>query len=314
MMQDLGASDPMTSTPSPSTPHPTISRGLLIAASAYFIFTLQDVLVRLLVKADMPIWQVLLVRSLFIVVVCLSLRGPKIIVESLVSPSRWSLLARGVLILAAWLSYYTASKTLLYGQLVTIYYAAPIIITVLSIFMLGERVTGSRWAAVIIGFIGVLIACEPGQLGLSMPVLMTLAAAAMWAMSNILLRKAGITENVLMQMFMSNGIFALGCLVPTAIWWHPPTAEQWLLLLGVGALGGCAQFLLFKSFRMAPASAVAPMEYSSLLWAFALGYMVWQEVPGHGVVLGAVLIAVSGIGTLWAERWQQRKMAAATSN
>jgi drug/metabolite transporter (DMT)-like permease len=293
---------------------PNISRGLLIAGSAYFIFTMQDVLVRLLVKADMPIWQVLLMRSLCIVIACLCMKGPRVIVDSLVAPSRWSLVARGVFILAAWLCYYTASKTLLYGQLVTIYYAAPIIITILSIFMLKERVTSSRWIAVILGFVGVLIACEPGQLGLSMPVLLTLAAAVMWSMSNILLRKAGVTENVLMQMFMSNSVFAIGCVGPTIGWWHEPTAIQWVELLSVGVLGGCAQYLLFKSFRMAPASAIAPMEYSSLLWAFALGYLIWQEIPGHGVVWGAVLIATSGVGTLLSERWQQRKMETAASH
>jgi drug/metabolite transporter (DMT)-like permease len=293
---------------------PSISRGLLTAASAYFIFTVQDVLVRLLVKADMPIWQVLLVRSICILVACFCLKGPRVVVDSLVAPSRWSLIARGVLILAAWLCYYTASKTLLYGQLVTIYYAAPIIITILSIVMLKERVTSTRWIAVILGFIGVLIACEPGQLGLSVPVLLTLAAAVMWGLSNILLRMASITENVLMQMFMSNSIFAIGCVGPTIGWWHEPTAVQWLYLLGVGVLGGCAQYLLFKSFRMAPASAIAPMEYSSLLWAFSLGYLIWQEVPGHGVVLGAVLIATSGVGTLLSERWQQRRMATAASH
>jgi drug/metabolite transporter (DMT)-like permease len=286
--------------------HSTITRGLLLAASAYLIFTLQDVLVRLLVKADMPIWQVLIARSTIILVGCLMFRGPGVIMESLRAPSKKSLIARGVLILAAWLCYYTASKTLLYGQLVTIYYAAPIIITVLSIAILKERVSGSRWLAVVLGFIGVVIACEPGSLGLSLPVWLTLGAAAMWGMSNILLRQAGLTENVLMQMFMSNSIFALGCLIPTITWWHEPTAHQWLLLAGVGLLGGVAQYLLFQSFRLAPASAIAPMEYSSLLWAFSLGYLVWGEVPNHGIFLGAGLIAASGIGTLYIERWRQR--------
>ncbi len=286
--------------------HPTITRGLLIAASAYLIFTLQDVLVRLLVKADIPIWQVLIARSIVILIGCLAFRGPGVILESLRAPSKKSLIARGVLILGAWLCYYTASKTLLYGQLVTIYYAAPIIITVLSIFMLKEQVSGSRWGAVILGFIGVVIACEPGSLGFSLPVWLTLGAAVMWGISNILLRKAGLTENVLMQMFMSNGIFALGCLIPTILWWHEPTAGQWLILGGVGLLGGVAQYLLFKSFRMAPASAIAPMEYSSLLWAFLLGYLIWGEVPDHGIFLGAGLIAASGIGNLYIERWRQR--------
>ena len=75
---------------------PTILRGLLMAGSAYLIFTVQDVLVRLLVKADMPIWQVLLMRSLCIVVICLCMKGPSVVVESMASPSRLSLVARGV--------------------------------------------------------------------------------------------------------------------------------------------------------------------------------------------------------------------------
>jgi len=288
------------------TPHSNVTRGLLLAASAYLIFTIQDVLVRLLVKADIPIWQVLSARSLIILVGCLFMAGPSVIVDSVRAPSKWSLFLRGVFILGAWLCYYTASKTLPYGQLVTIYYAAPIIITVLSIFMLKETVGIGRWSALALGFIGVSIACEPGSLGFSLPVWLTLGAAVLWSLSNILLRKAGLTENVLMQMFMSNGIFVIGCCVPTILYWHAMTAFQWLLIAGVGSLGGVAQYLLFKSFRMAPASAIAPMEYSSLMWAFGLGYLVWGEVPNHGVFLGAVLIAASGVGNLYIERWRRK--------
>ncbi len=285
-----------------------VTRGLVLAASAYLIFTLQDVAVRWLVaNAGITVWQVLMTRSVTIVLICLGASGPKVIGQAARSRHKYNLLLRGFFILGAWLCYYNAAKHLLYGQLVTIYYASPIIITLLSIPLLGERVGIVRWMAVLLGFVGVVIACDPGDLKIELPVWMTLGAAFMWAMSSILLRKTSGSESTLLQMFMSNLIFATGCIAPTLWFWHQPTGFEWLLLLSVGVLGGIAQHLLFDSFKHAPASAVAPMEYSALIWAFVAGFLVWGEVPGRGVVLGALLIAASGLGAFVAERRQQRR-------
>jgi drug/metabolite transporter (DMT)-like permease len=289
-----------------------VTRGLVLAASAYLIFTLQDVAVRWLVaNAGFTVWQVLLSRSVSIVTIALYASGPKLFSQALQSRHKKSLLLRGCFILGAWLCYYNAAKHLLYGQLVTIYYAAPIIITVLSIPLLKERVGPSRWIAVFVGFAGVVIACDPGDLRIELPVWMTLGAAFMWGMSSILLRMTSATESTLLQMFMSNSIFALGCIGPAIWYWQQPTPFEWLLLLSIGCLGGTAQYLLFDSFKHAPASAIAPMEYSALVWAFGAGFVVWGEVPGKGVFLGAAIIAASGLGSFIAERRQQRKTISA---
>lgn len=292
-------------------PIQNVMRGLMLAASAYLIFTLQDVAVRWLVaNAGFLVWQVLMVRSVTIVTICLAASGPKLIGQAIRSQQKRSLLLRGAFTLGAWLCYYNAAKHLLYGQLVTIYYAAPIIITLLSIPLLKERVGVARWMAVLLGFIGVVIACEPGDFKVELPVWMTLGAAFMWAMSTILLRKTSSSESTLLQMFISNLIFAVGCVGPTVWYWQQPTGFEWLLLLSVGILGGMAQHLLFDSFRHAPASAIAPMEYSALIWAFGAGYVVWHEIPGRGVFLGAALIAISGVGAFIAERRQQKAATA----
>lgn len=291
-------------------PSPNVTRGLILAAAAYLIFTLQDVAVRWLVaNVGISVWQVLMVRSVTIVTICLAASGPKLITQAIRSRHKQSLILRGIFILGAWLCYYNAARHLLYGQLVTIYYAAPIIITLLSVPILKERVGAARWIAVLLGFVGVVIACDPGDFKVELPVWMTLGAAFMWAMSSILLRKTSGSESTLLQMFMSNAIFAVGCIGPTLWLWQPPSGFDWLLLLSIGILGGIAQHMLFDSFKHAPASAIAPMEYSALIWAFGAGFVVWNEIPGRGVFLGAALIAASGIGAFIAERRQQKATA-----
>ena len=114
---------------------------------------------------------------------------------------------RSFLIMTAWLCFYTAARDLQLAELTTIYYAAPIIVTVFSIFMLGEKVPLVRWAAVAIGFVGVFIACDPANLGLSWPVLLVLAAAVLWGLAIVLMRKIAMQEKSIVQMVLSNGFF-----------------------------------------------------------------------------------------------------------
>ena len=97
------------------------------------------------------------------------------------------MLVRSAFTLAAWLCYYNAARSLQLAELTTIYYAAPFIVTVLSVLILGETVPLLRWLAVFIGFVGVFIACDPTRLGLSLPVLLVLAAAVLWGIAVVLL-------------------------------------------------------------------------------------------------------------------------------
>lgn len=289
---------------------PNVTRALALSAAAYLTFNLQDIAVRWLVaNAGLTVWQVLMVRSITIVTICLVANGRMLIVQALRSRHKNSLLLRGCFVLGAWLCYYTAAKHLLYGQLVTIYYASPIIVTLLSIAILKERVGVGRWVAVLLGFIGVVIACDPGGFSIGLPVWLTLGAAFLWAMSSILLRRSSATESTLLQMFMSNLIFAVACVGPAIWFWQEPTLFEGALLLSVGMLGGIAQHLLFDSFKFGPASAIAPMEYSGLVWAFIAGFVVWGEIPGRGVFLGAFLIGASGLGAFVAERRHQKSAA-----
>jgi drug/metabolite transporter (DMT)-like permease len=192
------------------------------------------------------------------------------------------------------------------AELTTIYYAAPIIVTVLSVIMLGEKVPLLRWLAVLIGFAGVFVACDPAHLGLSVPVLLVLAAALLWGIAIVLLRKTAMAERTTIQLILNNFYFLVFSTLPALLLWKMPDWGQLLLLISVGALGGVAQSLLFEGMKRAPVSIVAPFEYTSLVWAFALGFAIWGDVPRHEVFLGATLIFAAGLLIIGNEHFRKR--------
>jgi drug/metabolite transporter (DMT)-like permease len=275
--------------------------GILLTSCAYLLFSMQDAAIKLLVSG-ITVWQILFFRSVAVLVGCSLIGGPPLLIASVRSPILRPMLLRSVLILSAWLCYYTAAKYLQLAELTTIYFAAPIIVTVLSILVLGERVPLWRWGAVMLGFAGVLVACDPADLGLSLPVLLVLAAACIWALSIVLMRKIALQERTMIQLVLNNAFFLVIAGVPLFWVWQTPGLEASLLLVTVGGLGGIAQYLLFEGMKRAPVSIIAPFEYTSLVWAFALGFMIWGDVPRVEVFAGAAVIISAGLMIVAGER------------
>ncbi|NUS22571.1 MAG: DMT family transporter [Mesorhizobium sp.] len=282
--------------------------GILFTAAAYFLFSAQDASIKLLV-AGMTVWQIMFFRSITVLVACGAIGGKQLFADTIASSIVRPMLVRSAFTLAAWLCYYNAARSLQLAELTTIYYAAPIIVTVLSVLILGETVPLLRWIAVFIGFAGVFIACDPTRLGLSVPVLLVLAAAVLWGIAVVLLRKTAMQERTTIQLVLNNFYFLLFSAVPALIWWRMPDGTQLLLLLSVGALGGVAQYMLFEGMKRAPVSIVAPFEYTSLVWAFALGYAIWGDVPRAEVFMGAALIIGAGLLVVGNERFRKREQA-----
>ncbi len=216
------------------------------------------------------------------------------------------MLLRSFIILSAWLCFYTAIGYLQLAELTTIYFAAPVIVTLLSIPILGEQVPLTRWIAVLLGFAGVYVACDPTKLGLSVPVLLVLAAAFLWALSIVLLSKIALQEKTLIQLVLNNGFFLVVAGVPMLWSWQSPSVGDALLLACVGGLGGLAQFTLFEGMKRAPVSIIAPFEYTSLVWSFVLGYLIWHDVPRREVFVGAALIFGAGLLIIASEHFRKR--------
>ncbi|RWB19435.1 MAG: DMT family transporter [Mesorhizobium sp.] len=279
--------------------------GILFTAAAYFLFSAQDASIKLLV-VGMSVWQIMFFRSITVLVACGAIGGRKLFADTASSPIVKPMLVRSAFTLAAWLCYYNAARSLQLAELTTIYYAAPIIVTVLSVLILGETVPLLRWVAVFIGFAGVFIACDPTRLGLSLPVLLVLTAAVLWGIAVVLLRKTAMQERTMIQLVLNNFYFLLFSAVPALIWWRMPDGLQLMLLASVGALGGVAQFMLFEGMKGAPVSIVAPFEYTSLVWAFALGFAIWDDVPRAEVFIGAALIIGAGLLIVGNEHFRKR--------
>ncbi len=281
--------------------------GILLTTLSFFLFSLQDASVKWLV-ATLPVCQVLFIRSVTIVAICAAIgRGPALRRAS-GSPVLWPMLWRTLLLLAAWLSYYTAARDLGLAQLTTLYYAAPIVVTVLAMPVLGEAVPPSRWIAVLTGFVGVLVACDVfGQgLAVSWPVYLALQAAVFWGIATILLRKTALEEGTLVQMLISSALLMVFTGLALPFLWQPMSLSELALIVGTGVLAGVGQYALFEGMRRAEVSLLAPFEYSSLIWGFLLGFLIWHEVPSANVFVGAGLIIGAGVLVIGAERSARR--------
>lgn len=287
-------------------PRDRVLAGIGLTTIAYFLFSCQDAVIKLLVE-DFAVWQILFFRSIVVLLGCVMAGGgPKVLTEAGRSPIFTAMLGRSFLILAAWLCYYSAAKYLQLAELTTIYFAAPIMVTLLSILVLGEQVPLSRWIAVLTGFAGVFIACDPGRLGLSWPIALVLSAALLWAISIVLLRKIALQEKSIIQIILNNAFFLVFAGVPMVFYWRTPSAIELAMLIVVGVVGGVAQLALFEGMKRAAASVIASFEYMSLVWAFLFGYLIWHDIPRSEVFVGAALIVSAGLMIVASERARRR--------
>lgn len=285
----------------------SVLSGILLTMFSYFLFTLQDASVKWLVVA-LPVWQILFVRSVTIFAICFAIGRRPLLRSARHSPVLKPLFLRNLLLLAAWLSYYTAARDLGLAELTTLYYASPILITILAVPVLKEHVPPLRWVAVIVGFAGVVVATDPLGTGmtLSLPVWLALQAAVFWAISTVLLRKTAMQEVTLVQMTISSGFFILFTGIAVTVSWVTPSLIDVALMAGTGLIAGIAQYALFEGMRRAPVSMLAPFEYSSLIWAFGIGFLIWGDVPARQVFVGAALIFSAGMIIILGERFGRR--------
>ena len=201
------------------------------------------------------------------------------------------------------LTFYTVA-TLPLAEATTIGFSMPIFATVLGALVLKEPTGWRRWAAVACGFAGVLIVVQPGGGDLHVPLagtLIGLAAALTTAFISILLRTIGRTERPLTTVFWFSALSVLPLGAIYAFVAQPHDAWSWAVLVGIGVIGGCAQLAMTGSLALGPVSAVVPMDYTALLWATLLGWLVFDRLPAPATALGAPIIIASGLYIVWRE-------------
>jgi len=220
---------------------------------------------------------------------------------------RWPLhLIRGVLSVFMMITFAFALKELSLAKTYALFFVAPLLIAVFSIFMLGERVHRAQWLAVAIGFAGVLIVLRPdtgtafGWVG----TLAVLTTAVCYAFSSVLVKIIGRTDSTPAMVFWMTCMLAIGATTLAMPGWQPIHEEHYLLIFGIAITGAIGQWGITEAFKRAPAASVAPLEYSGLAWVIMIDFAVWSVVPSWRTLAGAAVIIGSGLYLL---RFESRR-------
>lgn len=191
-------------------------------------------------------------------------------------------------------------------------FAMPLILTALSVPFLKERVGHWRWSAVLIGLAGVLVVAAPtGDTDL-LGVGVGLMAALTTAFTMIIIRRLGRSEHALTIVFYFSlwGTIVTACFLP--FYWTPPSFSSFIYLVMTGIAGGAAQVFLTKSYAEAPAAYVSPFSYLAIIFGTFFGWLIWADLPTQNVVIGSVIVILSGLFILYRETVIKRDVVQST--
>jgi len=210
---------------------------------------------------------------------------------------RWSLhLLRGVLGVAMMATFVYAVSKLPLSTTYSIFFVAPLAITALSVPVLGEKVGPRRWAAIVVGLIGVIVLLRPtGEGMISLAALAVLVAALMYAISAITVRILARTDSTQAMMVWLMVMIAVGAGALAWPEWVAIRREDLWLIAGIGLAGAFGQYAITEAFRMGEASAIAPLEYTALVWGVLFDLTFWGVLPDAITWLGAAIIVASGL-------------------
>ncbi|GAB4529988.1 MAG: DMT family transporter [Roseibium sp.] len=279
---------------------PLMGIGLIVLAC--LSFSVLDATAKYL-SATMPTLQIVWLRFVSHVVLALVLfrvwKRP-----SLLKTDRWPLqIVRAVCLLSTTIFNFLAVRHLQLAETMAIMFAGPFVITALAGPMLGEWAGPRRWAAIIVGFIGILVVTQPGVGGMHWAAIYSVAAMIFYALYALLTRQLTATDSSAGMLIIS-GIVASLALAPAglSVWKAPPDLWTWMLMLSTGVYGAGGHFLFIAAHRIAPAPVLAPFIYIQIVWMIALGFLVFGDVPTSTTILGAAIVVASGLYILYRER------------
>jgi drug/metabolite transporter (DMT)-like permease len=270
-------------------------------------FSLMDVIVKW--SDDYPVGQVLFFRG-FCGIIPILFLIPKDRYFDFYKTTRPVLHFKRCLAgLIALVSIFVALRNLPLATVVSISFAAPIFITIFSIFLLDEKVGLYRWMAVLVGFLGIIFITEPGFSALNVYYIYPIIFCLGLSYVAIAIRKLSSTEPAwLISFFFSFSIMLLSFLSFYQGWILPSLLDLFLLSM-VGILGGLANLWLSQSYKYSEVSLVSPLKYLGLVFAIIFGYFIWNEVPTSKTLLGALLVIVSSIIIFRREMYLKKKLS-----
>lgn len=268
--------------------------GAALSLAAFGVYATHDVVVKFLGSSYNAV-QIIFFSGLlsFPLVTAMLLSDKRD--ENLVPRHPWWSLIRAVSAVLTGVAGFFAFSQLPMAQAYAIFFAMPLLITLMAIPMLGERVGLRRGLAVIVGLLGVLVVLRPGEADLGLGHLAALSAAVTGALTSVIVRKIGGNERsaVLMLYPMLGNVLAMGAVLPF-VYVPMPIAHLGLMCI-IALFGFIGGILVIKAYRTAPAVIVAPMQYSQILWAALYGWLLFDERIDAYTATGSAIIIASGI-------------------
>ncbi len=276
------------------------TRGILAMLFAFLIFTVMDTIAKHLTGTMHPmqvVWARYASQTVFIVI----LLAPRLRTLARTASPGLQLLRSGLLF-SATLLFFTSLSLMEFAEAVALLQTGPLIITALAALVLGEAVGIRRWSGVCIGLIGALIIIRPG-LGVFQPAaLLALGAAVCMAAYQVATRMLSTADSIWTTLLYTAGVGTLIASAVVPFFWTPPTLTEALLMAAIGVIAGFGHLSLVYGLSQAPASMLAPFNYTALVWAMLFGFVFFAEWPGPMTLAGAAIIVGAGLYVWHRER------------
>jgi len=271
--------------------------GLMVTGIA--LFSVNDALGKSLL-ASYSVGELMVVRGIVSLALLLPFLWRAGMAELRKVPRRGLQVLRMVLSVLDVAMFFWAVSYLPLADTVTFYLAGPIYVTAFSAILLHEKVGGRRWTAVLVGFTGVVLAFRPSAASLTLPALIAFVGSVAFAFLMIVTRHLRETSNLMLVAGQIVATFLFG-VAAAPFGWVAPSRLDFALMALFGAISIIAVACVNHSLRLADASLVVPYQYTLIVWAIVLGYVVFGDVPDPFTISGALVIIASGIYIFWRE-------------
>jgi drug/metabolite transporter (DMT)-like permease len=297
--------------------HNSPLKAISFLIAGVFVFSLQDVIIKW-ISGNYPVHEIVFIRSVFAVIPILLIARLEGGFQLLRTRHYGLHIIRAVLMFAAYMSFYLSLAALPLAETVSLFFSAPLFITILSVTLLREKVKIGGWIAVLVGFFGVIVMLKPGAKMINPAGLLAILSAFVYATGSILTRRLGKTESGVALAFYPTIMYILFSTIvgivlsPGAVAqkshpslhpslaflfreWQLPSQGDLFLLILIGLIAAMGFYFLSQAYRLAQPSTIASFEYTAVPLSVVLGYIFWKDILGPQSIIGIMLIVGSGL-------------------
>ncbi|MEO8137047.1 MAG: DMT family transporter [Betaproteobacteria bacterium] len=282
-----------------------VGRGIALILATTACFSTLDTITKF-TSRFLPVNEIVWGRYLFHGIALSVLVGPRL---------KWGLvrtahprmqILRGLLLMIASAAFMTSLLYLPLAEASALSFISPLVLTALSVPLLGDKVRPSQWIAVAIGFAGVVVIVRPGGNLFEVATLLPILSACFYALFQIITRKYAGRDSAYTTHFWTALVCTVLASFTLAFSWKTPDLWGWLALVALGIVGGVGHYLLIRAYENAPPSTLAPFSYVQLMWSTLLTWLVFDHIPDGGTLLGMGIIVSAGLFAVWMQRRKMR--------